>query len=232
MEKRALGRGLGALIPEREAEKSEKITMVALDRIKPSTLQPRKDFDPQNMQELIQSIKEKGVIQPIIVRRRGEDFELIAGERRWRAAQQLNFSEMPVIIKDVTDRDSLEISLIENIQRQELNPIEEARAFQYLMDKYQVTQEELSDVLGKSRPTVANLLRLLRLPQEIQEEVRCGRLSFAQGRALLEVTEINQQRKLAQEIIAKGLSVRELENLIKSRKPVKHLKHRIRQQQR
>lgn len=227
MERKALGKGLSALIPEREAETTERVFYVAIDKVKTSPLQPRENFDPQNMEELTQSIKEKGVIQPVLVRRRGESYELIAGERRLRAANMLNLKEIPVIVKDVEDRDSLEISLIENIQRQELNAIEEARAYQYLVDKFQVTQEKLSEVLGKARTTIANTLRLLKLPQEIQGEIKRGRLSFAQGRALLEVEDLNQQRKLCQEIISKGLSVRELENLIKRHRP-KTNKHKIR----
>jgi ParB family chromosome partitioning protein len=136
-----------------------------------------------------------------------------------RAANALNLKEIPVIIKDVQDRDSLELSLIENIQRQELNPIEEARAFQYLIDKFGVTQEKLSEVLGKSRVSVTNTLRLLKLPKEIQDEMKKGRISFAHGRALLEVEDVNQQRRLAHEIIANGLSVRELESLLKTYRP-------------
>jgi len=231
MERKALGKGLSALIPERESEigteRTDKILLVPIDKIKPSTLQPREDFDQESLQELTQSIKEKGVIQPVLVRHKGDQYELIAGERRWRAANLLNLKEIPVIIKDVADRDSLELSLIENIQRQELNAIEEARAYQYLINKFQVTQDELSDVLGKARTTIANTLRLLKLPQEIQEEIRKGRLSFAQGRALLEIEDLNLQRKLAQQAISQGLSVRELENLIKSRRH-KTIKHKAR----
>jgi ParB family chromosome partitioning protein len=219
MEKRALGKGISALIPERELEPQERITTVKLTQIKPNPLQPREDFDHQSLEELTQSIKEKGVIQPVLVRRRGDGYELIAGERRFRAANLLNLKEIPVIIKDVDDRDSLEISLIENIQRQDLNAIEEARAYQYLIDKFQVTQERIGEVLGKSRVAITNTLRLLHLPQEIQEEIRRGRISFAHGRALLEIEDPNQQRKLAQEVISKGFSVRELENIIKTHRP-------------
>lgn len=219
MERKALGKGIGALIPEKDLEKGEKIIRVPLNNIKPSPLQPRENFDPQSLEELTQSIKEKGVIQPILVRRRGENYELIAGERRLRAANMLNLKEIPVIVKEVDDRDSLELSLIENIQRQELNPIEEARAYQYLIDKFELTQERLSEVLGKARVTVANTLRLLKLPLEIQDEIKKGRLSFGHGRALIEMSDLNQQRRLAQEVISKGLSVRELESLIKMRRP-------------
>ncbi len=227
MERKALGKGISALIPEKETGAQEKILHVRIDQIKPNPFQPRENFDHQNMEELTQSIREKGIIQPIVVRRRGDYYELIAGERRFRAAKLLNIKEIPVIIRDAEDEDSLELSLIENIQRQDLNPIEEARAYQYLVDKFQVTQEKLSEVLGKSRASVANILRLLKLPQEIQEEIRKGRISFAHGRALLELDDQNQQRRLSQEIIAKGLSIRELENLIKTHRP-KTSKQRIR----
>ena len=216
MQRNALGKGISALIPERESEeKGARITYVKLDEIKPSPFQPREDFDSRHMEELTQSIKEKGVIQPILTRRKGEYYEIIAGERRFRAAKLLNLKELPIIIKDAADRDCLELSLIENIQRQELNPIEEAHAYQYLIDKFNITQEKIGEVLGKARVSVTNTLRLLRLPQEIQEEIRKGRISFAHGRSLLEIGDANQQRHLAQEIISKRLSVRELENLIK-----------------
>lgn len=215
MERKALGKGISALIPEREPEKGEKIIYLKLDQVKPSPFQPREYFDNQSLEELTQSIKEKGVIQPVLVRRRGEYYELIAGERRLRAANLLNLKEIPVIVKEVADSDSLELSLIENIQRQDLNPIEEARAYQYLIDKFNLTQEKISEIVGKARTTIANTLRLLNLPQEIQEEIKKGRISFAHGRTLLEIEDLNQQRRLARETISKGFSVRELENLIK-----------------
>jgi ParB family chromosome partitioning protein len=218
MERKALGKGISALIPESELSSQERVIYVKLEQIKPSPFQPREDFDSQSLEELTQSIREKGVIQPVLARRRGDYYELIAGERRFRAANLLNLKEIPVIIKDVEDEDSLELSLIENIQRQDLNPIEEARAYQYLIDKFNLTQEKMSVVLGKSRVSVTNTLRLLKLPQEIQEDMRKGRISFAHGRALLEIEDPNQQRRLAQNIISNSLSVRELENLIKLRR--------------
>ena len=218
-ERRALGKGIGALIPEKEITTQENIPQLKLGQIRPNPFQPREEFDAQGLEELTQSIREKGIIQPILVRRRGDYYELIAGERRFRAAQMLKLEEIPAIIKDVEDEDSLEISLIENIQRQDLNPIEEARAYKYLIDKFNLTQERVSEVLGKARVSITNTLRLLNLPQEVQEEMRKGRISFAHGRALLEVTDANQQRRLAQQIISNGLSVRELENLIKQHRP-------------
>ncbi len=219
MERKALGKGISALIPEKELESQELAVYLKLEQIKPNPFQPRENFDPQALEELIQSIKEKGVIQPILVRRQGDYYELIAGERRFRAATALNINEIPAIVKDVQDQDSLELSLIENIQREGLNPIEEARAFQYLIDKFNLTQEKISQVLGKARVTIANTLRLLKLPQEIQDDIRNNRISFAHGRALLEIEDPNQQRKLVREVITNRLSVRELENLIKNQRP-------------
>ncbi|OGX46390.1 MAG: hypothetical protein A3G38_00175 [Omnitrophica WOR_2 bacterium RIFCSPLOWO2_12_FULL_51_8] len=219
MERRALGKGLSALIPERESLHKDEIVYVQTGQIKPNPFQPREDFDSQNIEELAQSIREKGVIQPLLVRRKGEGYELIAGERRLRAAAILQLKEVPIIVKDVEDRDSLEMALIENIQRQGLNPIEEAHAYQYLIEKFQVTQEKISNVIGKARVSVTNTLRLLKLPQEIQAEMKRGRISFAHGRTLLELDDANQQRRLAQEVIARGLSVQELEGLIKMHRP-------------
>lgn len=218
MERKALGKGISALIPEKEG-REDKIIYVQSDQIKPNPFQPREDFAEQGIQELAQSIKEKGVIQPLLVRRKGDYFELIAGERRLRAANILGIKELPIIVKDVQDQDSLELALIENVQRQGLNPIEQAHAYRYLIDKFQVTQEKISAVLGKARVSITNILRLLKLPQEIQEEIKKGRISFAHGRALLELEDANQQRRLAQEVISKDLSVRELENLIKMQRP-------------
>ncbi|MDD4899660.1 MAG: ParB/RepB/Spo0J family partition protein [Candidatus Omnitrophica bacterium] len=226
MERRALGKGISALIPEREAEHKNEIINVQSEQIKPNPFQPREDFDNSSIEELAQSIKEKGVIQPLIVRRRGDYYELIAGERRLRACNLLNIKEIPIIVREAEDRDALELALIENVQRENLNPIEEAHAFQHLIDKFQVTQEKISEVLGISRVSVTNTLRLLKLPHEIQQEMKKGRISFAHGRALLEIEDANQQRRLAQEIISKELSVRELENLVKVHRP-KNSKRKI-----
>ena len=234
MERRALGKGLSALIPEKvleSGERKEEIIYLQIGQIKPNPLQPREDFNQQSIEELAQSIKEKGVIQPLLVRRRGDNYELIAGERRFRAVNSLGLKEIPAIVRDVSDQDSLELALIENIQREGLNPIEEAHAYRHLIDKFQVSQEKISEVLGKARVSITNTLRLLKLPHEIQEEMKKGRISFAHGRALLEIEDENQQRRLAQDTIAKGLSVRELENLIKSNRP-KSIKRSIGQGQR
>lgn len=235
MERRALGKGLGALIPEIAVDstnrRKEEIIYVQSEQIKPNPFQPREDFNQQSIEELAQSIKEKGVIQPLLVRHQGDKYELIAGERRFRAANIMGLKEIPVIVRDVSDKDSLELALIENVQREGLNPIEEAHAYQHLVDKFQVTQEKISEVLGKSRVSITNTLRLLKLPHEIQGEIKKGRISFAHGRALLEIEDANHQRRLAQDVISKGLSVRELENLIKSVRP-KSIKRNISQGQR
>jgi len=237
MERRALGKGLGALIPERSSEdvnvqyKKEEIVYVQSDKIKTNPFQPREEFNQESIEELAQSIKEKGIIQPLLVRHKGDNFELIAGERRLRACNSLGLKEIPIIVREVTDQDSLELALIENIQREGLNPIEEAHAYQHLIDKFQVTQEKISEVLGKARVSVTNTLRLLKLPHEIQDEMKKGRITFAHGRALLEIEDVNYQRLLAQDIIGKGLSVRELENLIKTKRP-KSFKRRMAQAQR
>ncbi|RJO65425.1 MAG: ParB/RepB/Spo0J family partition protein [Candidatus Omnitrophota bacterium] len=221
MERKALGKGISALIPEKETHSSEQLLQVPIEKVRPNPLQPREHFDADEMESLVHSIKEKGIIQPVLVRPKGDYYELIAGERRLRAAAQLHFKEIPVIIKNLEDQGSLELSLIENVQRQNLNPVEEAHAYQYLIDKFQVTQERISEALGKSRSTIANLLRILKLPQEIQEEIKKGRITFAHGRAILEVQDPNEQRALSQAVIARGLSVRELENLIRTKRPKK-----------
>lgn len=219
MERRALGKGITALIPEKEAVAKNEIIYVQPEQIKPNPFQPREEFNQEHIAELAQSIKEKGVIQPLLVRRRGDNYELIAGERRLRACNVLGLKEIPLIVKEVDDRDSLEYALIENIQRESLNPIEEAHAYQHLIDKFQVTQEKISEAMGKARTTIANTLRLLKLPHEIQEELKKERISFGHARALLEVEDENAQRRLCQEVISKGLSVRELESLIKTHRP-------------
>lgn len=220
MERRALGKGISALIPTApEEDKSKKIAFIPTDQIRPNPFQPREEFSQESMEELVQSIREKGIIQPVLVRPKTDGYELIAGERRHRAATILNLKEIPAIIKEVEDRDSLELALIENLQREELNPIEEAHAFQYLIEKFSLTQEEVAEVLGKARVSITNTLRLLKLPIEIQEEIKNNRITFGHGKTLLEIGDENLQRKMMHEIISKSLSVRELENLIRMRRP-------------
>ena len=219
MEKRGLGRGISALIPQQSADVEQKgIVFLKLDQIHPNPLQPREENNLANLEELVQSIKEKGIIQPIVVRKQGDRYELIAGERRLRAAKALNLGQIPVWVREATDEESLEMALIENIQRQNLNPIEQAKGYQYLINKFGITQEKLAQIVGKARVSITNILRLLKLPQDIQEEIKRDKLSFAHARALLEVEQPALQRDLTREIIANSLSVQELENLIRQKR--------------
>jgi len=222
MEKKVLGRGIGALIPERVlSEEGEKLINIPLSRIKPNSHQPREDFDEESLGELTASIKEKGVIQPVIVRKSGEGYELIAGERRLRAAKTLNLEKIPAIIRDTDNQNSLELALIENVQRRDLNPLEEAKAYKRLMEEFELTQEQISVKVGKSRSTVANILRLLGLPKEAQEAIRKGEITHAHGKVLLEVTDASAQLKLLRQIISVSLSVRELEGRVSVQRPAK-----------
>jgi len=230
MEKRALGKGLAALIGEKQAQNYKKsvslfseeesskkrgeVFYLQVDRIVPGKLQPREHFDDQKLKELISSIKEKGLLQPILVRKSGTGFEIIAGERRFRAARALAVEKIPVIVKDVKDEDALVISLMENIQREGLNPIEEAHAFQQLVDKFNFSQDEIAKSLGKDKTTISNILRLLKLPEDIQRCLAKGEITFGHAKALLATDNIQKQRKLCKLIISKSLSVRELENII------------------
>lgn len=210
--KTALGKGLDALLPE----KGEEVINLDITRIVPGEQQPRRVFNDKALNELAQSIKEKGILQPIIVRRAGDGtFRIVAGERRWRAATIAGLKKIPVIIKDTAPSDSLEIALIENLQREDLNPIETAEAFQRLMREFNLTQEELSAKVGKERATVANYLRLLRLPDEIKDLINKGSLSMGHARAILSVEGKSNQIELARTVVTKGLSVREAESLAK-----------------
>lgn len=215
MEKRkALGRGLHALIPAPGAQgKEEAIIYLKIDEILPNKYQPREDFNQEKLDELIASIKEKGVVQPVLVRQTEAGFELIAGERRLRAMKALGVEKAPAIIKDVDDVGAIELALIENIQREGLNPIEEARAYKRLMEEFAFTQEKISQVIGKDRSSVANTIRLLNLPLEIQRFLMQGHISAGHARALLAVNGLQQQLNLCQKIIKNGLSVREAEAL-------------------
>ena len=175
--RQALGKGLGALIPDQlppELEGKKAFSICGIEEIKPNPFQPRKAFIDEHIQELAGSIREKGILQPLIVRRKGSGYELIAGERRWRAAQKAGIKEVPIIIKDVSESELLELSLIENIQRENLNPVEEAEAFKKLMDQFHLTQEEISKQVGKDRTTVTNAIRLLKLPQDIRQSLIDG----------------------------------------------------------
>ncbi len=217
--KTALGKGLDALIPD----KGENIIQIEVSRILPGKQQPRKVFNETSLRELSASIKEKGVLQPILVSRTGDgSFNLIAGERRWRASVQAGLKKIPAIVKNVDSRDSLEMALIENIQREQLNPIETAEGFNRLMLEFSLTQEEMADKVGKERATVANYLRLLKLPVEIKDMIYTGKLSMGHARALLAIEGRISQIEAARKIIRNGLSVREAELMAKkSIKPAK-----------
>lgn len=218
MQKKVLGKGLSALIPERPSEKTEVVSHVNINRIRQNPLQPRENFDQKKLEELVSSIKEKGVLQPVLVRSKEGDYELIAGERRLRAAKTLGMDEIPVIVKNVNDADALELSLIENIQREELNPIEEAKAFQRLIDEFGFSQEEVARAVGKERATISNTIRLLGLPKRVREMVSQGELTMGHGRALLALAGEHTILKLANRILRRGLSVREAENIVSKKK--------------
>lgn len=229
MEKKALGRGLAALISsgrnveevlkkeiplEPQSTQEKGVFYVETSKLVPNRFQPRMDFNKEQLNELIESIKEKGVLAPILARRVQDKYEIIAGERRFRAAQQLKLERVPVVIRNVNDQEALVLSIVENIQRQELNPIEEAHAFQRLIKEFSLTQEDIAKAVSKDRSTVSNILRLLNLPAEIQKAISSGKLSFGHGKALLSVESIPQQIKLTQLVLSKSFSVRELENYI------------------
>ncbi len=236
MAKPALGRGLGALLggsppaatataPPLEsamppalaapvADTRERVEHVSLTRIRPCPLQPRKDFPEVALRELADSIKEQGIVQPLIVRPRGDAFELIAGERRWRAAQLLGLGHVPVIIREADDRVVLELALIENLQRENLNPIEEAQGYAQLIDQFQLKQEEVASKVGKGRVVVANALRLLKLAPEIQAFVRDGRLSVGHAKVILGLNRAEEQRLAADRVIKQSLNVRQTEDLV------------------
>ena len=216
--RQALGKGLGALIPEKlpsEPEAKRAHHVCGIEEIKPNPHQPRKNFIDEQLQELVDSIREKGILQPLIVRRKGDGFELIAGERRWRAAQKAGMKEVPILIKDVSESEMLELSLIENIQREDLNPIEEAEAFKGLMDQFHLTQEEVSKKVGKDRATVANTIRLLKLPPEIKQSLTDGKITMGHARAFLSLEGTDKQRFVLKKLLSSNLSVRQLENLIR-----------------
>jgi ParB family transcriptional regulator, chromosome partitioning protein len=220
MEKRpALGKGLGALIPDMpEMRTGGGPTEVDVDQIAPNEHQPRHRFEDTRLDELAQSIKSNGVIQPIVVRRVDEGYRIIAGERRWRAAQRAGLTRVPVVIKEVgagSDAQLLEMALIENIQREDLNPIDQAAAYEKLSTDFRMTQEAIAAAVGKDRSSVANHIRLLKLPQEVRAEVADGRLSMGHARALLAITDEGAQRQIAREVIARNLSVRETEAIVK-----------------
>ena len=224
MEKRVLGRGLAALIPEKQTADNmqvlgsniqQGVRNISVEKIKANKYQPREDFNQEALNDLVSSIKEKGFIQPILVRSKQGEYELIAGERRFRAAKQLGYKEIPAIIKDVSDLDSLEISIIENIQRENLNPIDQAKAYKRLSEEFNMTQDKVADTIGKDRATVANIMRLLNLPVKIQEYVSRGTISMGHARAILSLTKESEQMRLCTKVIKDDLSVRDTESYAK-----------------
>jgi ParB family chromosome partitioning protein len=218
LEKRpALGKGLSALIPD-APEPTRGVTEVDIDLLSPNSQQPRLQMDDARLEELAQSIKANGIIQPILVRRTGTTFRIIAGERRWRAAQRAGLMKVPVVVREVpdgSDKQLLELALIENIQRENLNPVDEALAYQRLADEFSLTQEQIAAAVGKDRSSVANFVRLLKLPEEVRAALASGVLSMGHARAILAAPDDAGRRQVAREVIARGLSVRETEALVK-----------------
>jgi ParB family chromosome partitioning protein len=233
MAKPALGRGLGALMggsspavksspessrPAAATPAGERIEKVAVSRIRPCSFQPRKSFSEESIQELASSLKEQGVLTPLLVRRAGDGFELIAGERRWRAAQAAGLNEVPVIVREADDRKTLELALIENLQREDLNAIEEALGYAQLAEQFKLTQEQIAARIGKPRSAIANSLRLLNLSPDIQGYVRKGLLSVGHAKLLLSLATGAEQDQVAGDVLTGGLSVRALEDLLANRK--------------
>ena len=216
MNRQALGKGIEALIPDFEKgvpsdETSSGTSTLLIDEIVPNRLQPRQHFDDEKFNELERSIREHGVLQPIVVQKKAKGYELIVGERRWRASKKAGLKKIPSIIRDVTDAESLELALIENLNRQDLNPIEEAEAYERLAKDFGLTQEKISQQMGKSREAIANALRLLKLPRQVKEDMVGGRLTMGHGRALLSLNSAKEIDALRKKIIRQTLSVRETE---------------------
>lgn len=216
---RGLGKGIGALFPTETLENlqpnEDQIEKIDLQKLVVNPFQPRKTFDDEAIEELAQSIMEHGIIQPIVVRKKGKKFEIVVGERRFRAAKFANLNEIPAIVRDLTEDQMMELAILENLQREDLTPIEEAEAYQSLIDKLNFTQEELAKRLGKSRPYITNHLRLLTLPKEVRDLVNSGELSMGHGRTLLGLKNKRRIPEVAEKVIKHGLNVRQLEALIK-----------------
>jgi ParB family chromosome partitioning protein len=218
IKRRALGRGLGALIPSAYgSEEAPHDSVVPLAAIRLNPMQPRQAFADEGIEKLAESIRQKGILQPLLVRRSNGGYELIAGERRLRAAQRLGMGEVPVLVRDASDGEMLEMALIENIQREDLNPLEEARAYRRLVEEFQLTQEDIAARVGKDRSTIANTMRLLQLPPELQSQIERGALSAGHARALAAAPSAAMKIQWAQEVIAQGLTVRQTEHLVKRR---------------
>jgi len=223
--RKALGKGLSALLPEPEGTPiagEATAAEVAIASLEPNPFQPRSAVEPARLQELAASIRESGMVQPILVRRRGERYQIIAGERRWRAAQAAGLPRVPVTVRDVPEDRLLELALVENIQRQELGPLEEAQAYQRLQEEFHLTQEQVARKVGKDRSTVANTVRLLRLPREVRELLASGRLDAGHARPLLSLERPGDQAALAREAVRRGLSVREVERRVARMRAPRH----------
>ena len=225
---KGLGKGLGALLPDDERMEAVQGAVVELriNDISPNGEQPRRLFDKEKLEELAESIRANGVIQPIIVRREGQTYRIVAGERRWRAARLAGVTALPAIVRELTDLQVLEYALIENIQRQDLNPIEEAQAFEKLIKEHGLTQERLAGTVGRSRPAIANSLRLLHLSDDVRRFVETEELSAGHARALLSIGDADAQKKAALHVIQKELSVRETERLVKALEVAKKARRR------
>src|SRR5918912_920915 len=216
MTRRALGRGLSALLSDKPATTNEEFTEIDIDLIESNHLQPRTRFDESQLEGLAQSIRQNGVVQPILARRiEGGHYQIVAGERRWRAAQRAGLQRIPAVIREIPDEKMLELALIENIQRQEINAIEEAYAYKRLIETLGLTQEAVAQRVGRDRTFITNYLRLLRLPEDIQQLVEDNKISMGHARALLGVDDPDIQRKIARNIVDQGLSVRETERTVK-----------------
>lgn len=215
--RKALGRGLSAIIPggERGTEEDVRFFLCPIEEISPNPYQPRQNFKGPEFEELVSSVKEKGIITPLLVSQTDEGYQLVAGERRWRAAQRAGLERVPVVVRETTPMESLELALIENIHRKDLNPVEEALAYRRWMEDSGATQERLAETLGKDRSTIANMLRLLTLPQDIQQDLLDGKLSMGQARVLAGLKGAAEQRRIRDLILRQGLSVRQVEALVK-----------------
>lgn len=220
MVKRGLGKGLEALIPRAEQKEKGLVLEMDVESLTPNLFQPRKNFDKEKMEELKGSIKKHGIIQPIVVRKMANGYEIVAGERRLKAAKEIGLKKIPVIIKSINNEKSLEIALVENIQREDLDPVEQANAFKRLADEFNLTQQELAEATGKSRALVTNTIRLLKLNPEIQKNISERKISFGHAKLLLSIEDEEVQRAVCDRIIASGLSVRDTERLIKNIKKV------------
>lgn len=222
-----LGKGLGAIFIENETENGESTVTLNISELEPNRNQPRREFDEEALNSLADSIKQHGLIQPILVRPiLGGGYMIVAGERRYRACQIAGVTEIPVVIRELTDKETMEIALIENLQRENLNPIEEAKGYRSLMDDYGLTQEQVSEVIGKSRPAVANSLRLLNLPDEVTVMLEQGKLSSGHARALLSFDNEAEMIRVANEIALSDMSVRQIEKIAKQKRP-QHQKRRL-----